>query len=79
MIIASIKTFFAIIFAIDNFIIVLSLKALVSNNFILLLKRILCIYYLIQFKKNQVESQVLIKFSSEINAMTFAFAKQLNF
>ena len=43
------------------------------------LKRIPCIHYLVQFKKNTSKAQVqaLINSESEVNAIYLAFAKQL--
>lgn len=44
-----------------------------------LLKRVLCIYYLVQFKKDQTKVWALIDFGSEVNAMTPAYTKKLGF
>lgn len=40
-------------------------------------KYILCIYYLMQFKKNQTKIWALLNFDSEINIMTLAYAAKL--
>ena len=41
------------------------------------LKRIPCIYYLVQFKKDKTQVQALVDLGSEVNAMYPSFAKQL--
>lgn len=50
----------------------------VFNNYTLLLKHILCIHYLIWFKKNQAKIQALLDFGSEINVITPAYAAKLS-
>lgn len=42
-----------------------------------LLKHILCIYYLLCFKKNQAKIQALLNFNTEINTMTPAYMANL--
>ena len=41
------------------------------------LKRVFCIYYPVQFKKNIAEVQALIDSKSEVNTMATAYAKKL--
>ena len=43
----------------------------------MILDQILCIYYLVQFRKLKEIIKVLIKFDNKINAMTLAYAQQL--
>lgn len=51
----------------------------VSDSFISPLKCIPYIHYLVWFKKDQVEVQVLINSDNKINAMTTAYAAKLGF
>lgn len=46
---------------------------------LLLLKRVLCIYYPMQFKKNQAKIQTLLDSGSEVNAITPAYIIKLSF
>lgn len=63
-----------------NFVIVFSSKAPNSTTSTFLsLDYMLCIYYLVWFKKNQFEIQALINSNNEIIAMTLAYAKKLGF
>ena len=41
------------------------------------LKRVPCIWYPVQFKKNQDNTQALIDSGSKVNAMNPAYAKKL--
>lgn len=41
------------------------------------LKYVLCIYYPIQFKKDQIKMQALLNFGSEVKVMTPAYAAKL--
>lgn len=70
MIVASIETVLAV---------VLSLKALILVNFSPPLKRVLCIYYLMQFKKDQAKTLALINSSSKINTITPAYMARQSF
>lgn len=45
----------------------------------LLLKRILCIYHLVYFKKIKDKIQILLNFRSKINIMTQAYIAKLGF
>lgn len=54
-----------------------SLKVLVPDKSIPLFKRILYIYYLVRFKKDQAKCQVLINSTSEVIIMTLAYTKWL--
>lgn len=49
-------------------------KTLTTN---LLLKHILCIQYLVQFKKNEAKNHTLIDFGSKVNATTIGYIKKL--
>lgn len=52
----------------------------IKNTFLLnifWLKYMLCIYYLMQFKKNQVKVQVFLNFGSEVNIIILAYATKL--
>lgn len=51
--------------------------ALVIKSFTPLFKRILCIYHLVQSKKNYYKTQALINFDSEANAITLAYAANI--
>lgn len=51
--------------------------AFMINNFALLLKYILYIYYLMRFKKDQAKIQTLIDSSYEVNAMIPAYTAKL--
>ena len=45
---------------------------------VIVLDRVLCIYYLVQFRKNKEATiWALIDWTSKVNAMTPAYAKQL--
>lgn len=46
---------------------------------LLSLKLILCIYYLVWFKKNQAKYQALLNYDSKINAITPAYITKLGF
>lgn len=48
----------------------LNFETLATSTNFLPLKCVLCIHYLILFKKNQIEVQALINSNSEINAIT---------
>lgn len=41
------------------------------------LKRMLCIYYIIYFKKNQIEIQALNNSQNEVNVMTLVYVSKL--
>lgn len=43
----------------------------------LLLKHILCIYYLLEFKKDQAKILALINFGIEVNVITLAYTTNL--
>ena len=58
---------------------VINLEIPFPDNSTPLLKRILCIHYPLQFRKNQYEIQALIDFGSKVNAMTPTYAKKLDF
>lgn len=45
----------------------------------MILDRVFYIYYLVQFQKNKLLIQALINSGSKIDAMTLAYAKQLDF
>lgn len=62
-----------------DFIITSSFEALVLDTFILLLKYILCIYYLIRFKKEQAKIQALLNFNSEVNIISLVYVAKLGF
>lgn len=49
----------------------------VIDNFTLSLKCIPCIYYLIWFKKDQVEVKTLLDSDNEFNAMTLTYIAKL--
>lgn len=49
------------------------------DNPALLLKCISCIYYLIEFKKDQTKVQALLDSDSKVNVMTPAYAARLGF
>lgn len=44
-----------------------------SKEFDLLLKHVQCIHYLLHFKRNKGDIEVLINFGSEVNAMTLTY------
>lgn len=44
-----------------------------------LLKYVLCIYYLLYFKKDKGNVEALINFSSEVNAIALTYAIKLGF
>lgn len=48
-----------------------------ATNILPPLNHISCIYYLVRFKKDQVETQTLIDSSSEVNAITWSYATML--
>lgn len=52
-------------------------NSLLLNTFYL--KRILCIFYPICLKKDQVNVQALLNSNSELNAMILAYAARLSF
>lgn len=43
------------------------------------LKRVLCTYYPMQFKRDQAKTQTLIDFGSKINAITRSYTIKLGF
>lgn len=49
------------------------------ENILLLLKQVLYIYYLMQFKNNQVKIQALINSGNKINAITKFYTAKLSF
>lgn len=51
----------------------ISTVTFIIDSSILLLKYILCIYYLVQFQKNQAKTQTLLDFSNEDNSITLAY------
>lgn len=51
--------------------------ALEVDNSALLLEYILCIYYLIQFKKDQIKVQALLDSSSKVNVIPSAYTTKL--
>lgn len=63
----------------EVYVIIPNLKALVFDNSILLLKCMSCIYYPIQFKKDQARIQALLDCSRKINAIILAYAVKLGF
>lgn len=88
MTMTNIKAVFVIIFIINILIIVfitnisaivLSVKALILNNSLLLLKYILYTYYLMHFKKDWTKTPTLINFGNEVNTITLTYAKKLDF
>lgn len=56
-----------------------SLKAPILDNSTLLFEWMLYIYYPMWFKKNQVETQILINSKSEVNAITPVYGANLGF
>lgn len=62
-----------------SFIVALSFQVLAFNNFTLPLKHILCIYYLIYFKKNQTKIKALLDSNNKINIMTPTYVAKLDF
>lgn len=54
-----------------------SLQTLAPDNSSLLVERLLCIYYLVRFKKDKTKVQALIDTSSKINAITPAYMAKL--
>lgn len=56
-----------------------SLEAPAPNNITLLLKCILYIYYLMQFKKNQAQIKTLIDFGNKVNVMAPAYTAKQDF
>lgn len=48
-----------------------------TNDFTLPLERVSYICHLVQFKKDQAETQILINSDNEVNAITLAYAKKL--
>lgn len=55
------------------------IRALATDNFALLLKQVLYIYYLIHFKKNQVKLWALIDLRSKINIIILVYIAILDF
>lgn len=53
-------------------------KALIFVAAFLPLEHVLCIHYLIQFKKNQAKIWILLDFGSKINTITLAYIANLN-
>lgn len=75
--ITSMKTDFIIVFAINKFI--ADLKALIpSIKAFLLFKRILYIYYLVYFRKDQIRIQILITSGNKVNIMILVYIKKLS-
>lgn len=60
-----------------DFAIALNLVTLALNS-ISLLKRLLYIYYLVQFKKNQIKIWALLDFRSKINVMLLVYIPKLD-
>lgn len=52
---------------------------LIIDNFTLLLERVLCIHYLMRFKKDQAKVQVLINSDNKVNVMILAYTAKLGF
>lgn len=55
------------------------IKAKKKINLISFFKCILCIYYLIYFKKNLTKIKALLDFDSEVNSMTSTYVTKLDF
>lgn len=55
----------------------ISIEALIFTITALPFKHILCIYYLIKFKKNQVKIWALLNFGSKVNAISPAYTTNL--
>lgn len=49
------------------------------DNFTLPFEWILCIYYPVQFKKDQAKVQALINFDNEVNTMNLTYIVKLSF
>lgn len=56
-----------------------SFKVVFPDKSTPLLNYIPCIYYLLHFRKDQIDIQALIYFSSKVNAMILAYVKRLGF
>lgn len=56
----------------------ISLEVLICGKITLLLKCVLGIYHMVQFKKDQVKMQALVNSSNEVNAMTPTYTTRLD-
>lgn len=48
-----------------------------TKDRMVILERVLCIYYLLYFQKNSADIEALLDLSSVVNAMNLAFASKL--
>lgn len=56
---------------------VIKALALMTDKFALPLECVLCIYYLVWFKKNPVKVQALLNFGNKVNVMTLTYIAKL--